>query len=304
MNFLNRTCLYLFCIICFLLGHSVSSIAADSKPKPKAKKYKVPNYSKSVVKSRMADLDMSIDLPINKDVKNLISSYTVRARPKTEKMLGRAHIYFPIFEKYLKKYNLPQELKCLAVIESGLKPKAISHVGAAGLWQFMPNTGKQYGLKINDYVDERMDVHKSTEAAMKHLSKQYDRFGDWTLAIAAYNCGSGRMKSAIKKAKSKDYRKLKKYLPKETQHYITKFVAANYVVNYYLFYDMHPKFLDYTFSVTETQVFYDYVSFKEVAKNTGISREVLAILNPSYKTGSVPPNPDGNFIIVPIIGRN
>ncbi len=247
---------------------------------------------------------MFVDLPINAKTKDLITAYTERARKNTEKMLGNSRIYFPIFEQYLAKYSLPRELRCLAVIESNLNPKAISYRGAAGLWQFMPETGKEYGLEINDYVDDRMDPHKSTEAAMKHLSKQFDKFGNWTLAIAAYNCGSGRMYEAIKKAKSRNYDKVKKHLPKETQHYVTKFFAANYVVNYYLFYDLHPKYPDYNMTVTETMILFDYTSFKKMQDETGIAVEVLRKLNPSYRTDIIPPRQEGNYFVVPRIGRN
>jgi len=291
------------CIISFLLIVACHVTYATGAFGPEGKAYKVPRSSKNTIENRVESLNINIDINIDSKAKKMITSYTERARSSTEKILGKSFLYFPIFETYLKEYGLPLELKYLPVIESALNPQAMSSVGAGGLWQLMPATARQYGLVIDDYVDERFDPHKATKAAMKHLIKQYDRFDDWTLALAAYNCGSGRMQEAIKKANSRDYDKLKKYLPKQTQDYILKFVAANYVLNYYLFYDLHPKFPDYNMTITETLVVFDYHTLNEIKEVTGISTEVIQALNPSYKLGTIPPSPDGSYIILPKIGR-
>ena len=139
----------------------------------------------------MQQIEGEVDLPLNKVVRNYITDYVVRGRAGTEQLLGKSAIFFPIFEKYLQEQGLPQELKYLAIVESALDPKAKSPVGAGGLWQFMKPTARLMGLKINSYVDERFDIHKSSAAAARYLAELYTRYNNWTLAIAAYNCGPG-----------------------------------------------------------------------------------------------------------------
>src|SRR5690606_27290948 len=148
----------------------------------------------------------------------------------SEKLIGKIQIYQPLFEFLLKEKNLPQEFKFLPVIESGLRPGAISRVGAAGLWQFMQPTANVMGLRMNTYVDERRDPVKATEAALEYLQYLYNRYGDWTLVLAAYNCGEGNVNKAIRKAGGKrDYWKIQQFLPKETRDYIPKFIAVSYM---------------------------------------------------------------------------
>lgn len=161
--------------------------------------------NESDVRDRVDELDIAIDVRFNKKVKDYIDSYVLDYRIGTERLLGRSELYFPIIDQELTKRGLPSELKFLAVIESSLKPDARSKVGAVGMWQFMRRTGQHYGLQVSHTVDQRKDPISSTKAALSYLEDLYNRFGDWTIAIAAYNCGPGNMNKAIRKANSKDY---------------------------------------------------------------------------------------------------
>ena len=184
------------------------------------------------IENRLMSLGSSVDAQYNSEVKKRIHQYTVRQKKTTEILIGRSSIYFNQFEDILREKGLPQDLKFLSVIESGLKPAATSRSGAAGLWQFMRPTGRMMGLKITRNIDERRDVEKSTAAAADYLLHLYERFDDWTLAIAAYNCGPGNMRKAIKKSGSREYLELMKYLPKQTQNYVAKFTAMIYIMHY------------------------------------------------------------------------
>ena len=277
--------------------------AAEPPFAKKKKSYKIPSYSSNIILDRICDLDMQMDFRLNGKVKAHILEYTTRGKKGTEKILGLTTRYFPAFEYYNDHYNLPKELKSLMIIESGLNPMVSSPTGARGLWQLMPATARSYGLQINDYVDERCDPYKSTEAALKHLGVLFDQFGDWTLAISAYNCGSTRVRAAIKKGKSKNFWKIKKHLPKQTQDYVQKFIAVNYLVNYYMFYDLRPQYPDYTYQITEPTVVFSYTKLSRISQKQGIDLEVLYELNPSYVNGIVPPNENGNIVLLPVLGR-
>jgi len=156
-----------------------------------------------------------------------------------------------------------------------------------------------YGLRIDNFVDERCDPYKATSAAMKYLSDLHARFGDWALAIASYNCGEGTMQKAMRKARSKNFWKVRKELPKETQLYIPKFIAATYLMDNYLFYDLHPAYPDYDVQLTKIVVVYERKSFKQIAKDTGHSIELIKKLNPAYKRGIIPPSAKGRNLILP-----
>ena len=166
-------------------------------------------------------------------VRSYLRTYLVNHRAKAQKILGRSVLYFPVFEDFLRRNNLPLDLKYLPIVESALEPKATSRVGAAGLWQFMPSTGRMYGLQVDDMVDERRDPLKSTEAAVVHLQDLFEKFENWELAIAAYNSGSGRVSRAVKRARSTSYWKIRGYLPRETANYVPAFIAASYLVRYF-----------------------------------------------------------------------
>ncbi len=258
-------------------------------------------YSSNIIIERFGEMDLDVDVRLTKNVKTYIKEYTIQARNSSEQALGRAALYFPIFEELNNEFNLPDELKYLMVIESSLKPHAASKVGARGLWQLMPATARAHGLQINDYVDERSDPYRSTNAALKHLTDLYDEFDDWTLAIAAYNCGNGRMRSAIKKGKSKNFWKIKKYLPRQTQDYIEKFIAAAYTMEYYHFYDLRPNYPDYNEQYTQMMLTYDYGRLSEISEKEDIDLALLQSLNPSYKLDIIPVSKEGNIIIMPYL---
>lgn len=232
-------------------------------------------------------------------VEGYIKGYTLRNREKSERILGRAAKYFPMFEKYLKEAGLPEDLKYLSVVESALVPKAVSRVGAGGLWQFMPATGESYGLKIDRYVDDRSCPHKSTQAAMKHLAKLYKRFQNWELAMAAYNSGGGRVNRAIKMARSKNFWKVQKYLPRETRNYVPAFIAATYLYKYYNTHELSPIYPDLDLQLTESMKVYEYLSFQQIEEVTGLSRYMIEELNPSYDRGFIPSDYNGHYLTLP-----
>ena len=284
--------------------NAVNPKAEVKKDKEKGKKESpktVPTYSKEEILSRLDDQNCPVDVRWNADIKKSIKDYTVKGRRSAEVILGRSAIYFPIFNANLKKHGLPQDLKYMSVIESLLDPKAVSPVGAAGLWQFMPATARRYGLKIDNYVDERYDPHKSTEAAMLYLKALHNRFDDWTLAIAAYNCGEGCVEKAIRKGETRDFWELRKHLPKETRKYISRFIAAAYVMDNYIFHDLQPAYPDYDLQLTKAVKVYGRKSFEEISKETGYSLEIIQKLNPSYKLGIIPPTAEGSYLVLPKI---
>ncbi|MEM9821863.1 MAG: transglycosylase SLT domain-containing protein, partial [Bacteroidota bacterium] len=180
-----------------------------------------------------------------------------------------------------------------------LNPMARSRSGAVGLWQFMKPTGRENGLRINSAVDERRDPHKSTKAAIKYLHKQYKRYGNWELALAAYNGGPGRVNRAIKRGRSKNFWRIQRYLPRETRNYVPAFIAATYVVNYYHLHDLHPVYPALELQLTQKIKVYDRISFFEIANITGASIETIQKLNPSYKRKYIPANRRGSNLVLP-----
>lgn len=245
-----------------------------------------------VIKSRIDSLKSEVVSPrYDNIVKSYLRTYTVRGRDKSERILGRRLIYFPIFEDYLKKYNLPEDLKYLPIVESALEPRAVSVVGAGGLWQFMPETGRYYGLEINSQVDERCDPHHSTDAAMRYLSALYKRFNDWELAIAAYNSGGGRVSRAMKRARSKNFWRVKRYLPRETANYVPAFIAATYLLKHYEEHELEPRMPSLDAQIIETIQLDRSMSFYEVAQISGAALDIIELLNPSYSNSYIPVKP-------------
>ena len=203
-------------------------------------------------------------------------------------MLGASNFYMPIFEEALETYELPLELKYLPVIESALNPKAVSRVGAAGLWQFMIGTGKQYGLQVNSLVDERRDPVKASYAAARYLSDLYKIFGDWNLVIAAYNCGPANINKAIHRANGdKDYWQIYPYLPKETRGYVPAFIAANYIMTYYSQHNICPMTTRLP-AQTDTIMVNRNIHLEQVAEVMGMNIDLLRSLNPMYRRDVVP----------------
>lgn len=247
-----------------------------------------PVYSKEEYITRLSHLPNVIDMPYNEVVRKFIDQYSGRLRRSVSIMLGAGNFYFPLFEEALESYQIPLELKYLPVIESALNPGATSRVGAAGLWQFMPTTGKQYGLEITSLIDERRDPIKSSYAAARYLKDLYDIFGDWTLAIASYNCGPQNVSKAIKRAGgAKDYWTIYPYLPAETRGYVPAFIAANYIMNYYCEHNICPVKAQLPAGTDTIMVSRD-VRLEQINELCGIGMDELKALNPQYRTTLVP----------------
>lgn len=262
------------------------------------------DYPKEVYIERLSRLPNVMEMPYNEIVQKFIDRYTGRLRHSVSYMLGASNFYIPIFEEALEAYGLPLELKYLPVIESALSPKATSHAGAAGLWQFMVATGKQYGLEINSLIDERRDPIKSSYAAAHYLKDLYNIFGDWSLVIAAYNCGPENINKAIHRADGQaDYWKIYPYLPRETRGYVPAFIAANYVMNYYCEHNICPMRTTLP-AKTDTVVVSKDVHLKQIADVCGIDIEELRTLNPQYRRDIVNGNNKPSVIRLPANATN
>jgi membrane-bound lytic murein transglycosylase D len=215
----------------------------------------------------------------------------MQKHPKhSEIMLGLAEYYLPIFEEILDAYNIPLEIRALPIIESALNPVAVSRAGATGMWQFMLSTGRRYGLTVNTYVDERRDPIASTHAAAKYLSALYTMFQDWTLALAAYNCGEGSVLKAIARTSGKqDYWEIYPYLPKETRNYVPLFIAANYAITYYKEHQLTPEPVNIPVT-TDTFMVNSKLHFEQIANTINVPIATLRELNPQYRRDVVPGN--------------
>ena len=247
-----------------------------------------PVYSKEEYVSRLLRLPNVMEMVYNDVVQKFIDRYSGRLRHSISYMLGASNFYIPIFEEALEAYQLPLELKYLPIIESALNPKAVSRAGAAGLWQFMIGTGKQYGLQVNSLVDERRDPIKASYAAARYLSDLYKIFGDWNLVIAAYNCGPENINKAIRRNNGeKDYWQIYPYLPKETRGYVPAFIAANYIMTYYSLHNICPMGTRLP-AKTDTVMVGKNVHLEQVAEVVGINIDLLRSLNPMYRRDIIP----------------
>ncbi|MBN2237328.1 MAG: LysM peptidoglycan-binding domain-containing protein [Bacteroidales bacterium] len=250
-----------------------------------------PVYSDSVYALRIGVLNAQtpIELEYNEHVKGYINLYAGRGKNQTARMLGLAEIYFPMFEIALDKYNIPLELKYLAVVESALNPTAGSRVGAKGLWQFMYATGKMYGLNQNSMVDDRFDPYKATEAACKHMLDLYAIYNDWNLVLAAYNSGPGNVNRAIRRANGvKDYWAIWPFLPRETRGYVPAFIAVNYVFNYAAEHNIFPTDPGILFNQIDSISVREVLSFDQISEFLHLPIEDVRFLNPAYKEGIIP----------------
>ena len=247
-----------------------------------------PVYSREEYIDRLSRMPCVMEMAYNDVVQKFIDRYSGRLRHSISYMLGASNFYMPIFEEALEMYQLPLELKYLPIIESALNPKAVSRVGATGLWQFMLTTGKQYGLQVNSHVDERRDPVKSSYAAARYLRDLYKVFGDWNLVIAAYNCGPENINKAIHRAKGeKDYWRIYPYLPKETRGYVPAFIAANYIMTYYSQHNICPMTTRLP-AKTDTVMVSRNVHLEQVAEVVGINIDLLRSLNPMYRRDVIP----------------
>lgn len=249
------------------------------------------SLSTDLLKSRLAEMDANspFNIEYSKGLENIIKSY-LKNRPRAyERLMAISEFYFPMFEEHLAKYNVPLEIKYLAVIESALNPRAKSRVGATGLWQFMYPTGKQYNLEVNSYVDERSDPLKATEAACQYLTSLYNIFGDWDLVLASYNAGPGNVTKAIRRSGSyKNYWNIRKNLPQETQGYVPAFLATMYIYEYNKEHGIKPRKAPLTYFETDTIMVKRQMSFKQVAQLLDMPVTQLQFLNPIYKLDVIP----------------
>lgn len=247
--------------------------------------------STELLQQRLKELDAKspFNIEYSKGLENIIKSY-LKNRPKSfSRLMAISQYYFPMFEEHLAKYDVPIEIKYLAVIESALNPRAKSRVGATGLWQFMYPTGKQYNLEVNSYVDERCDPLKATEAACQYLSSLYNIFGDWDLVLASYNAGPGNVTKAIRRSNGqKNYWNIRKNLPRETQGYVPAFLATMYIYEYGKEHGITSNEAPVTYFETDTIMVKRKMSFKQVADLLDVPVEELEFLNPIYKLDVIP----------------
>ena len=252
----------------------------------------IPIFSDSVIKTRLSKLNVQtpFELVYNEAVKKQINIYANNYRNHVSKMLGKANYYFPLFESKLEEFDLPLEFKYLAIVESALKPHARSKSAATGLWQFMYATGKIYDLKITSYIDERCDPLKSTIAACEYFTFLYKMFNDWELVLAAYNGGPGYVSRAMRKTGTKDYWSVRPYLRNETQNYVPKFIAVNYIMNYAGEHNIYPTPYKFTMAQTDTVTIVQTLKFEVLSETLGVEVDIIKELNPIYKRNLIPVN--------------
>ncbi len=244
-----------------------------------------------LLKKRLKKLDAKspFNIEYHPSLENVIKYYLKNRKHSYERLMSVAKYYFPMFEESLAKYNVPLEIKYLAIVESALNPKAVSHMGASGIWQFMYHTGKQYNLEINSYVDERNDPIKATEAACKYMVNMYQIFGDWDLVLASYNSGPGNVSKAIRRSNGqKNYWNIRHNLPKETQGYLPAFLATMYIFEYHKEHGIKPKKAINNFLQTDTIVVKQNLSFEHISSLLDIPEAEIQFLNPSYKLKMIP----------------
>ncbi|WP_204281892.1 lytic transglycosylase domain-containing protein [Pontibacter burrus] len=249
----------------------------------------IPNEPNEVIQDRLSCIESEIPLTFNPFVRNFIDYFTIRNRKYSRTMISRQNVYFPLFEKYLKKYDMPDDIKYLAIVESGLNPKAASWAKAVGLWQFIPTTGKEYGLDQNAYIDERMDPEKATDAACRFLKRLHKTYGDWELALAAYNCGPGNVNKAIRRAGGgkKTFWEIFPYLPKETRGYVPSMTAVIYTMNFAPHHNIFSDSVLYAHDV-ETLTINQAIDLEKLAEELHVEPATLLALNPEIKKNVLP----------------
>ena len=260
----------------------------------------VPVYSDSIYYARIEHLNTNspMDLVYNKFVRDFISLYAVKKRGLTSRVLGLTQVYFPMIEQDLDMYDIPQEMKYLAVVESALNANSRSPVGASGLWQFMLGTGKMYDLNVTSYVDDRLDPYKATIAACRHFKDLYRTYHDWFLVLAAYNSGPGNVNKAIRRSGGKmNFWDIRPFLPRETRDYVPAFIAVNYVMNYSAEHNLFPTFPNLQSYEIDTVAVKYALSFAQLSEKLKISTDELMFLNPSFRKGFIPSTKEKTYFI-------
>lgn len=247
----------------------------------------IPDFTYDEVADRISNMDTEMPFELNDRIFSFIQYFTVRNRDYTRMVLARKDLFFDMFDETLKKHEMPSEIKYLSIIESGLDPQIRSRVGAIGLWQFMPATGRMYGMYVNSEIDDRMDPEKSTEAAAKYLKSLYRMFGDWEVAMAAYNCGPGNVRRAIRRSGGKKtFWGIYNYLPRETRSYVPQVQAMLYILNHLEEHNLHLEDPTY-YQATEKIRFDRALNLTKLAELTDLCTKDLESLNPSLKRGKV-----------------
>ncbi len=262
----------------------------------------IPVFSDSVMSARMAYLNSQtpISLEYNNYVKGFINLYASNKRGVTSRVLGLAALYYPLFEEKLDQFDMPLELKHLAVVESALNASAKSRMGATGLWQFMYNTGKMYGLEVDTYVDDRSDPYASTVAACRYMKYLYGMYNDWNLVLAAYNSGPGNVNKAIRRSGGKkDFWAISPFLPKETRSYVPAFIAVNYVMNYAAEHNLYPVQPVMQYAEVDTVHICRQATLEQVAYFSETPLETVQLLNPSFKTNIIPKREKCRVVYLP-----
>jgi membrane-bound lytic murein transglycosylase D len=262
--------------------------------------YEIPSYSEEVYTQRISKIQSPMALVYNQQVREYIDMYAIRKRGLTERVMGLAQLYFPLFEQTLDQNDLPLEFKYLSIVESALNPTAKSRVGATGLWQFMLQTGKLYNLKVNSFIDERRDPVKSTQAACDYFKNMYAIYHDWLLVIASYNCGAGNVNKAIARSGGKtNFWEISKYLPAETRGYVPAFIAVTYLMNYSTEHNLTAVPPVISFYEADTVMVDQQVSLTEIAEVTDVPLDLLTYLNPVYKRGVIPESEELQVLRLP-----
>lgn len=279
----------------------LAPVFARNTNEPLDVKHRALNASleESLVMERISEIGLPMEARYDGTLRTRIRRYIIEGSRDAEHLLGRTAIYFPIFEHYLRIYQLPEALKYLPLVESTLLPRSVSPAGASGLWQFVPATARGMGLSINGLVDERLDTYRATEAAVRMLATLYQEFGDWGLVLAAYNAGPGRVRKAVRLSGSKSFWGARNYLPRESQQYVPAFVAAAYLVNYHQLHGLKAVSIDYDLRDTRVFEVTDRMTISQIADATGVSYSTLRRLNQQYRKGIIPPSERGNYVIIP-----
>lgn len=287
-------------VLLFLPFLSIASPSARDEARLEASVDAIIDFVDEEVKLRLQSIDHNlVEHRFDPIVRNIIKRYVMHSRRGSAIIIGRATTYFPIFEAHLRAAGLPEALKYLPIVESALRPEAISRAGAQGLWQFMPATARGEGLLVDEYIDERIDPNKATEAALAYLRDQYENFGDWALALAAYNAGRGNVQRALRRGRGHGFWAVRRFLPGETANYVPGFIAATYLAEFYMHHGIEPVLPELDYQLTESIKLFRPCSFYRIAQVTGLPIEDIETLNPGYRKGYIPGYASGHYLVLP-----